>query len=102
MVAEQRLLDLGVHGLGDDPDVERGSLALGALGVDVAAHHLGQLPADRETEPGSSVTTRGRGIHLAEGTEQPVHPLRRYADPGVADADVHLVPSIVEPARGEL
>ena len=55
-----------------------------AVYPDRPAHHLGEVFADGKAEPGAAVFTRRRGIDLAKRLKQPVHPIRRNADAGIA------------------
>ena len=57
------------------------------VGGQRAAHRLGEPAADREAEARPAVPPRDRRVGLAERLEQPVHPVRRDADAGVADLD---------------
>ena len=49
-----------------------------------AAHHLHQLLADREAEPGAAVLAGGRAVGLREFIEDPRLRLAADADAGVA------------------
>ena len=58
-----------------------------AVQADLAAHHLHQLPADGQTQPGAAVPPGGRGVGLGEGLEQPVLVGLGDADAGVGDLE---------------
>ena len=55
------------------------------------AHHLAQALADREAQTGATIAAGRRGVHLAEGLEEPVDSLLRDADARVPDGEVQLV-----------
>ena len=55
-----------------------------ALHRDRSAHQLDEALRDGEAEPGTAEPARGRRVHLAERREEPVHPVRRDPDSGVA------------------
>src|SRR5207249_7537832 len=65
--------------LARNPAARRGQLA---------AHGLGEATADRQAQPRPAVPPRDRGVELAEGLEQEVHPLWRDADARIADLDL--------------
>ena len=67
--------------------------ALLALRPHRSVHQLDDALGDREAEPGAAVAARGRRVDLAERLEQPVHPILRDADAGVADGEVEAVHS---------
>ena len=71
--------------------MERRPLALLALHPHRAAHQLDDALRDREAEPGAAVAARGRCVDLAERLEQPVHPILRDPDAGVADGEVQAM-----------
>ena len=71
--------------------MERRSLALLALHPHRPAHQLDETLRDREPEPGTAVAARGRGVDLAEGREQPVHPVPGDADPRVPNGELEPV-----------
>src|SRR5581483_7160402 len=73
--------------------------ALFALGLDRAAHQLGEPPRDCEAEAGPAVATRRRGIDLAERGEEAVHPVAWDPDPGVADGELEAVRAAGGPLR---
>ena len=68
--------------LGEQGEGERAALAGDAAALDrqVAAHRLGQAPADRQPEAGAAVPAGDAHVELAERLEEPVAPLRRDAD----------------------
>ena len=74
-----------------DREAELAAVAHLARDPDPAAHQLGQALADRQPQAGAAVAARGRGVDLAERLEQPVQPVRRDADAGVADREGQLV-----------
>ncbi len=53
------------------PEVRANTFA--ALDADLTTHQLDQALDDRESEPGAAIAASGRGIDLAEGTEQHIH-----------------------------
>ena len=73
---------------GRDGEMERGAFAGIALDPDLAAHQFGQAFADRQAQAGAAVVAGGGGIHLLEGLEQPVLPVQRDADAGVAHREM--------------
>ena len=80
------LADLGEH-----REMEPRPGVHGALRPHPPAHHLGQPLADGEPQAGPPVLPGDGGVQLAERAEQPLHRLRRDADPGVQDGEVHVV-----------
>ncbi len=55
-----------------------------------AAHHLAQAFAHRQSQPRAAVLARGRSVHLGEGLEQPVQPVGRDADAGIAHGEMQI------------
>ena len=74
-----------------EADVEGRSLALLALHPHRPAHQLDETLRDGEPEPGTAVAAGGGGVDLAEGREQPVHPVLGDADPGVPNGELEAV-----------
>ena len=72
-------------------DVEGRSLALLALHPHRPVHQLDETLRDGEPEPGAAVAAGGGGVDLAEGREQPLHPVLGDADPGVANGELESV-----------
>ena len=60
----------------------------GALGPHAAAHELRQAFADSQPQAGAAILAGGGGVHLAEGLEQPVHPVGRNAHASVSDGEM--------------
>ena len=69
-------------------DLERRALPRLALDADRPAHQLDDALRDREPEPGAAVAPSRGGVDLAEGREQPVHPILRDPDAGIADGEL--------------
>ena len=79
-------------GRGDgERDPERRSLLLLALDRDRAAHQVHEALRDREAEAGPPEPARRRCVDLAEGGEEPVHPVRGDPDARVADGELDPV-----------
>ena len=79
---------LAAAALGQNGEMEGGAFAGVALDPDLAAQQLGQAFADGQAQAGAAVVARGGGIHLLEGLEQPVLPVQRDADAGVAHREM--------------
>ena len=79
-------------------DGEGRALAELALDGDIAAHHLAETAADRESEPRAAVLARGGRIGLHEFLEQPADLLGRHPDAGVGDRHRDLCASPVRDA----
>src|SRR5579871_4634881 len=59
--------------------------------TDLASEQFGQLPADGQSQPCSSVFTTGRSIRLLEGFEDQLMLILRYTDTGIPDGEVDKV-----------
>ncbi len=72
-----------------------------ALDPRLAAHQPRQAPGQREAKTAAAIPTRGRGIRLFKGLEQPRAGLGGDADAGVLDleADVQRLAPILQQAR---
>ena len=90
---ERRLWPSLRHG-GRNVHGEGASAAGLALHRDVAAHHAGQAPAQREPEPRAAVAPRHRRIGLGELLEEPVHLFGRHPDPRVAHREHEAIPAV--------
>jgi hypothetical protein len=85
-----------VHNSGQ-PDRE-GRAATGlTLDRDVAAHHLTEAFADRQTKARASVFARRGGGSLGKLLEQLAHLLRRHSDAGVGNRDRDPVAVVLLP-----
>ena len=80
---------------GLDLGAEAGAVARHAGEAQPTAHHLGQLPGDRETEPGAAIAPRHRIVGLGEGLEEIFLGTFGNADAGIFDcaaqANAHSV-----------
>src|SRR5713101_3917815 len=61
------------------------SLAGLAGHLNVSAHHLAELAADRQAQPGAAKLAACGSVGLGEGLEELAELLRGHADAGVAD-----------------
>ena len=66
-------------------EVERRPLSQRGLHPDRAPHHLHELLADRQPQPGPSELSGGRGVHLGELVENRLLVCLGDSDPGVGD-----------------
>ena len=66
-------------------DAESGAAAFAAADVDLAAHQLGQMLADRQTQPGAAEFSAHRSIALREWLEQKLEAFFAQADTAVFD-----------------
>ena len=66
---------------------EQAALARRAGKAGVASHQLGQLPGDRQAQPGTAVLARRRVVGLLKGAEQAALCVGGDADAGVLDLE---------------
>ncbi len=62
-------------------------MAFPAVDADGSSHHLDQLLADRQAEPGAAVLARGGSVGLHEGREQRRDLIRPYPDSRIGDGE---------------
>ena len=70
-----------------------------AFHADIAAHHFGEAPADREAESGAAEIARGARVGLHEGLEQTPLFVGGDADAGVAHREFQLFQFATLPER---
>ena len=70
--------------------MEGGTIADGAINPHPPPHQHYQAPADRQAESGAAVLSRRRVVNLAEGLEQPIQSVRRYANARITHGKVKL------------
>ena len=87
--AGAQLAQLGRVGRQRHGEEEGGAHAWRAADIDLAAHQLHQLLADREPEAGAAVLARGGIVFLREGFEDCGQVLRLYALARVLDLEAH-------------
>ena len=63
---------------------------------DIAIHHADQLFTDRQAKAGALEVSLHAGPHLEEGIEQAQHLFRRDPLPGIADADLQIIPRTLD------
>ena len=76
------------------PDREGRSATRLALDCDVAAHHLAEALADRESKAGATVFARRRCVGLRKLLKQLTYLLRRHSNARVGDRDGNPVAAI--------
>src|SRR4051812_15805667 len=64
-------------------EVKTATRTLGAVDLELAAHQLHEVPADRQPEPGAAIATADRSVGLRERLEQALLLFGAHADPGV-------------------
>ncbi len=74
---------------------KRAAVPLLTLRPDAPAQQSHQPLRDGQTEPGAAEAARGRSVDLAEGLEQPIHPVGGDADAGVAHEEAQPDPRVV-------
>jgi hypothetical protein len=80
----RRHVDLGDR----ERDAEGRAFLLLALDRDRPAHQVHESFRDRKAETGATELPRRRRVYLAERGEEPVHPVGRDPDTGIADCEL--------------
>src|SRR5213594_1880616 len=70
--------------------MESGTFADSAFDPHPTSHQQRQALADGQAESATAVLSRRRGVHLAEGLEEPIHPVGRDTNAGIPNGKVQL------------